>query len=106
MIPEKLFEQLLVLGNGWRVKAVDYVEAERKVLIRVEDTPQLWASQKCLQCSSASVGGYDHAPERSWRHLNVCQLESEIVSALPRGNAGIVKACSRCGHPGKAGAEA
>jgi len=85
MIPEELFERLLVLGDGWRVKAVDYVEAEGKVLIRVEDTPELWASQKCTQCQSAAVGGYDHAPGRSWRHLNVCQLESEIVSALPRG---------------------
>jgi transposase-like protein len=31
------------------------------------------------------VRGYDHAPERRWRHLNVCQLQSEIVCALPRG---------------------
>ena len=25
------------------------------------------------------------APKRTWRHLNVCQFESEIVCALPRG---------------------
>jgi len=31
------------------------------------------------------VRGYDHAPERRWRHLNVCQLQTEIVCALPRG---------------------
>jgi transposase len=38
------------------------------------------------------VVGYDHAPERRWRHLNVCQLESEIVCALPRGQC---KACQK-----------
>jgi transposase len=90
MIPEKLFEKLLVLGDGWRVKSVDYVEQQSKVVIRVEETPQLWASQKCPHCEAASVAGYDHAPERSWRHLNVCQLESEITCALPRGQ------CRKC----------
>ena len=90
MIPEKLFEKLLVLGDAWRVKSVEYVEQQSKVVIRVEETPQLWASQKCPHCEAASVAGYDHAPERSWRHLNVCQLESEITCALPRGQ------CRKC----------
>src|SRR5450759_5518168 len=90
MIPEKLFQQLLVLGDAWRVKAVDYVEQQRKVVIRIEETPQVWASQTCPHCEAASVAGYDHAPERSWRHLNVCQLESEIACALPRGQ------CRKC----------
>src|ERR1039458_2347700 len=79
MIPEKLFQQLLVLGEAWRVKSVDYVEQESKVVIRIEERPQLWANQKCPHCEAASVAGYDHAPERSWRHLNVCQLESRSI---------------------------
>ncbi len=90
MIPEKVFEKILVLGDGWRVRQVDYVEKESKVLIRVEETPALWASEGCPQCQSRRVGGYDHAPERRWRHLNVCQLQSEIVCALPRGQ------CKEC----------
>ena len=85
MIPEKVFHQILALGEAWRVRAVDYVEPEQRVLIHVEETAQVWASQQCPHCESASVAGYDHAPERRWRHLNVCQLESEIVCALPRG---------------------
>jgi transposase len=85
MIPEKVFHQILLLGDAWRVSRVDYVEKESKVLIRVEETPGLWATEKCPHCHRQSVGGYDHAPERTWRHLNVCQLQSEIVSALPRG---------------------
>jgi transposase len=90
MIPEKVFQQILALGEAWRVRQVDYVEKESKVLIRVEETPAVWATQNCPHCRSKSVGGYDHAPERRWRHLNVCQLDSEIVCALPRGQ------CQQC----------
>ena len=39
MIPEKVFHQILALGDAWRVSRVDYVERESKVLIRVEETP-------------------------------------------------------------------
>ena len=85
MIPEKVFHQILALGDAWRVTTVDYVEQERKVSIHIEETPQLWAREQCPHCRCHQVGGYDHAPERRWRHLNVCQLESEIVCALPRG---------------------
>jgi transposase len=85
MIPQKVFHQILALGENWRVEAVDYAEKELKVSIRVVETAELWKSQSCPHCRSHSVGGYDHAPERRWRHLNVCQLESEIVCALPRG---------------------
>jgi transposase len=90
MIPEKVFEKILVLGDCWRVERVDYVEKESKVCIRVEETPALWASETCPHCQAKSIGGYDHAPQRAWRHLNVCQLESEIVCALPRGQ------CKEC----------
>ena len=90
MIPEKVFHQILALGETWRVNRVDYVEKESKVLIRVEETPALWATESCPHCNSKTVGGYDHAPERRWRHLNVCQLESEIVCSLPRGQ------CKQC----------
>jgi transposase len=92
MIPEKVFHQILALGDGWRVQQVDYLEKESKVLIRIEETPALWASESCPHCNAKSIGGYDHAPQRTWRHLNVCQLQSEIVCALPRGQC---KACQK-----------
>lgn len=85
MIPEQVFQQILALGEAWRVSRMDYVEAESKVLIRVEETPALWPQESCPHCGHKTVRGYDHAPERRWRHLNVCQLQSEIVCALPRG---------------------
>ena len=85
MIPERVFEQILALGEAWRVTTVDYLQAEGRVRIRVEETPALWAAQCCPHCARCNVAGYDHAPERHWRHLNVCQLESQIACALPRG---------------------
>ena len=80
-----MFQQVLALGEAWRVVRMDYLEKDQKVLIRVEDTPALWAQEHCPHCLGKSVGGYDHAPERRWRHLNICQLQSEIVCAPPRG---------------------
>ena len=52
----------------------------------------MWASETCPHCNTKPVGGYDHAPQRTWRHLNVCQLQSEIVCALPRGQC---QACKK-----------
>ena len=69
---------------------MDYEEKENKVRIRVEDTLALWPTEKCPHCCRATVRGYDHAPERRWRHLNVCQLQPEIVCAPPRGE------CAEC----------
>jgi len=92
MIPEKVFHEILALGDAWRVTAVDYLESERKVTVRIEETPQLWASEECPHCVCRQISGYDHAPERRWRHLNVFQLESEMVCALPRGQC---KACRK-----------
>lgn len=92
MIPEKVFEKILVLGDGWRVERVDYVEKESKVQIRITETSALWPSESCPHCGGKTVGGYDHAPERRWRHLNVCQLQSEIVCRLPRGRC---RACEK-----------
>jgi len=80
-----MFQQILALGEAWRVARMDYQAKEQRVLIRVEETPAVWPQESCPHCQSKSVRGYDHAPERRWRHLNVCQLQSEIVCALPRG---------------------
>ncbi len=91
MIPEKVFEQILVLGDGWKVKSVDYREEQRRVEIVVEETPKLWLKEQCPYCNRSPVAGYDRVPEREWRHLNVFQLESVIRCALPRGE------CKSCG---------
>lgn len=85
MIPEKVFQQILALGDAWQVTQMSYHEKEQRMEIRVTDTPALWRQETCPHCGRQTVRGYDHAPERRWRHLNVCQIQSEIVCALPRG---------------------
>src|SRR5512142_2195278 len=90
MIPEKMFQQILMLGEEWRVRAVDYCEKDSQVQICIEETSALWKTQSCPHCNCKETTGYDHAPERRWRHLNVCQLQSEIVCSLPRGQ------CKKC----------
>lgn len=80
-----------MLGDQWTVRAVEYDETKRTVSIKVSETSQLWLDETCPYCGRKPVGGYDHAPERTWRHLNVCQLDSLICSALPRGK------CKSCG---------
>lgn len=90
MVPEKMFQKLLALSDGWHVQQIEYVEQAGKVLIRIADSPALWRGESCPHCHSKAIGGYDHAPQRTWRHLNVCQLQSEIVCALPRGQ------CKEC----------
>ena len=74
MIPENVFQQILMLGEEWKVQAVEYQDKERQIVIKVSETSQLWLKEKRPRCGRQPVGGYDHAPERAWRHLNVCQL--------------------------------
>ena len=85
-----MFQQIMALGDSWRVASVEYVQKSSGVLIHIEETAQLWKSQLCPKYNGKEIGGYDHAPERRWRHLNVCQLQSEIVCQLPRGR------CAEC----------
>jgi hypothetical protein len=58
MIPEKIFQPLLALGEALRVNRIDYVAAEGQVLIGVVEPPVLWAQEKCLHCGKA-VRGYN-----------------------------------------------
>lgn len=104
MLPEKVFHQILAPGESWRVQQVDYVEKESKGLIRVGETPAWWQAESCPHCHAPSVGGYDPAPRRTWRHLNGCQLQAEIVCARPRGQGQECKKFIRCLHPGKGAA--
>ena len=71
MIPEKMFQQILMLGDAWEVEKVEYREAAKLVRIQVRETALLWAKEACPHCHSKDVGGYDHAPERPWRHQPV-----------------------------------
>jgi transposase len=83
MTPEETFEQLLGLGQSWKVLRTEYEEKQNTFVICVEETPQLWAEES--QKQDQEVICYDHVEAMQWRHLNVFNKECVIVSALPRG---------------------
>src|SRR5437899_10650011 len=85
MIAEKVFQQILALGETGRVTSVDDLEQERQVTIRLAAPPHLWASPQCPHGERRHLAGSDHAPERRGRPLNVCPWASAIAGALPRG---------------------
>lgn len=91
MQPEELFGTLLPLGESWRVMAVTHQESERRFVIEIEESDQLWRHERCPR-DEGKVRLYDHAPSRQWRHLNVFNHECVLQCALPRSK------CQNCGH--------
>jgi transposase len=89
--PEKLFGELLGLGEAWAVERATFDEAKKVLKLHVRETPKLWASERCPQDGSDGVVCHDHIRGLRWRHLNVFNKEAEIVCDLPRGR------CPTCG---------
>jgi hypothetical protein len=82
MIPEKVFEKFLVLGEGWRVQRVDYLEKESKVLIRIEETAGAVAGPDLPTLSKQSCGLLRPRAGR-WRHLAPSQRVPVAVRDFP-----------------------
>ena len=74
---------LLGIRSPWQVRKADLDLTARKVEIRVEHDPA--APVACPQCG-ASCPRHDHAPERTWRHLDVMQFTTLIRAEVPRAN--------------------
>lgn len=91
MSPEKLFHELLGLGDQWRVQELTYLKGGRgEVRIVIEDCAALFNGACCPEDGGA-LRPYDHAPKRKWRHLNIFEHECYLECRLPRGK------CSQCG---------
>ena len=73
------YEQLLGLGNGWRVEDVELDHAAREVRIRVAAKRE---ALRCPECE-ADCPGYDRR-ERRWRHLDTMQYRTILIAAIPR----------------------
>lgn len=85
MTPEQTFEQLLGLGQSWKVVSTDFEAKRNTFVICVTETEALWPEESA-RCGQ-TVTCYDHVEPMQWRHLNVFNKECVIVSALPRGLA-------------------
>jgi transposase len=90
MTPEKLFHQMLGLGNEWQVTDCRFDE-NNGVFLEIKETPGLWEKLRCPK-DDGEVFCYDHTEALEWRHLNVFEHHCHIRCHLPRAK------CRQCGH--------
>jgi transposase len=77
----ELYQQILGLEEPWKVWEVELNIEEGRVDIRVEHPEGVkW---NCPHCAR-ELPCYDHSPERTWRHLDTCQLETHLHARIPR----------------------
>ena len=80
MFIHQFFDLLLNLDENWQVKQVeaDYKLSEIKIII--EFTGKQAECPNTLEMCKI----YDHAPDRTWRHLDTMQYKTYISCKLPR----------------------
>lgn len=83
MTPEKLFHQLLGLGDEWRVSRCEFEAEQGEVNLWVEELPHFWVVESARQKQRVRI--YDHTRELEWRHLNVFEHHCVLRCRLPRG---------------------
>lgn len=82
------YSLLLGLDNAWRVSRVDLSLEEQRVVIQLEHGPGVAVC--CPDCKHPRPLK-DHAPERTWRHLDIMQFETVLSARIPRTD------CPECG---------
>lgn len=75
------------MSASWRVVDVALDLAAQQVRIELESTGKSYVCSACGQECSLK----DHAPERTWRHLDTMQFETILVARVPRTK------CDQCG---------
>ena len=78
-----LFTKILGLHPPWFIKEVEVEEKEQRIDIYVDHEPDIRV--RCPVCNMF-YGTYDHAPERVFRHLDTCQMQTYIHVRPPRVN--------------------
>ena len=78
-----LFTKILKLHLPWLIEQVVVNEETQRIDIFVGHEPGIRV--RCPECGTF-YGMYDHAPERVYRHLNTCQMETYIHVRPPRVN--------------------
>lgn len=80
MFTENFFNLLLDLEDGWNVKSVTTDINKGEVSIEIKCILKAIIDEE----SGESCRVYDHAPLRSWRHLDTMQFKTFITCSLPR----------------------
>jgi len=100
MDDKKLFTKILKLKAPWFITKVVTDEELQQIDVWVDHEKHIQVMcPKCEQFYSV----YDHAPERVYRHLNVCQMKMFIHIRMPRVNCpehGVLQIYSDFGENG------
>jgi transposase len=84
----EFYERLLGLENPWDVSDVKLDVAGGQVEVFLEhDGGHAWSCPGC----GGGAPLYDHSAQRTWRHLDTCQLRTLLKARLPRVD------CPACG---------
>ena len=82
----ELYRHLLGIVPPWTVQRVELSVEEKHVDIWVEHNEGLqWPCPEC----GLEYPVYDHAQERSWRHLDSCQFQTFLHARPPRVECGL-----------------
>lgn len=76
----KLFETILGLQAPWHIARVVLDTARQRVDLWAEHDAGPWPCPEC----AAPLSCFDHAEERTWRHLDTCQFETSLHARIPR----------------------
>ncbi len=82
MTSEALFEQLLGLGDEWRVSRCEFDPVADEMRLWVEELPRFWEEERTRQQQDVRL--YDHTNELEWRHLSVFEHRCVLRCRLPR----------------------
>ena len=86
-----LYQYLLGLQSPWTVSRVNLdINGQRVDVWAEHPEDAAWA---CPHCTT-TLPLYDHAEERTWRHLDSCQFQTHLHARIPRvecGEHGVVQ---------------
>jgi transposase len=86
-----LYQYLLGLQSPWTVSRVNLdINGQRVDVWAEHPEDAAWACPHCTK----TLPLYDHAEERTWRHLDSCQFQTHLHARIPRvecGEQGVVQ---------------
>ncbi len=81
------YHQMVGLNDDWIISDVELDVEAQKLILNLEYVAE---QVVCPECG-AGCSKKDHAPERSWRHLDAMQFQTVLKARIPRC------ACETCG---------
>lgn len=81
MRDEDIFTQVLNMTPPWSIDRIALDQTSRRLDVWLGHRPgTLWPCPECEEVGPVR----DHAPERTWRHVDCCQMEAYLHARVPR----------------------